>query len=44
MDCYTDLAIPTWLPDGYLTESDIIKFASGIILDTKLLFFTPQKD
>lgn len=39
MACYTDLAIPPCLPDGYLTEFDIMKFVSEIILETKLLFF-----
>lgn len=39
MAYYTDLVIPPCLPEGYLTEFDIMKFVSGIILETKLLFF-----
>lgn len=34
---YIDLAIPPWLPNGYLTELDIVKLVSGILLETKLL-------
>lgn len=42
MAYYTDPAVPPWLPDGNLTEFDIVKFISGIILETKLLtFFIP---
>lgn len=39
MAYYIDLAVPPWLPDGYLTELDIVKLISGIILETKLLTF-----
>lgn len=39
MACYIDLAIPPCFSDGYLTEFDIMKFVSEIILETKLLSF-----
>lgn len=36
---YIDLVVPPWLPNGYLTEFDIVKLVSGIISETKLLTF-----
>lgn len=36
---YIDLAVPPWLPNGHVTESDIVKLINGIILETKLLIF-----